>query len=157
MATVCSWPEWTCCVWTLAMGLCWSVAARDLLLWGSNHLGAFTFLCLQELRTQRWGNASNSCGLELQGELCTHECLNTRRKLNASGVGYWKNLMYFGIVLYSRGDWRVSFMWDIQENGFRLNSAEPLGISLAILPVKPLFWWGVLKRNHQLQPWCFAE
>lgn len=104
MATECSWPEWTChcCVWTAARRLCWPVTARDLFLWRNNHLGAFTFLCLQELRTQRWGNASNSCGLELRGELCT-ECLNTRRKLNASGVGYWKNLRYFGVVLYSGG------------------------------------------------------
>lgn len=43
--------------------LYWPVAARDLFFWGNNHLEAFTFLCLQEPRTWRGGNASNSCGL----------------------------------------------------------------------------------------------
>lgn len=51
----------------LPVGLYWPVAAGDLFLWGNSHPGAFTFLCLQELKTQRWGSASNSCGLECVG------------------------------------------------------------------------------------------
>ena len=46
--------------------------------------------------------------LELLGELCARKCLSTRRKRNASGVGYRWQLSYFERTLYSRGDWRVS-------------------------------------------------
>lgn len=42
---------------------------------------------------------------------------------------------------YSRGDWRVSFTGDIQQNGFRLHCTEPHKSCLATIPAKrlPLF------------------
>lgn len=126
--------------------LYWPVAARDLFLWGNNHLGAFTFLCLQEPRTWRWGNASNSCGLCCYREsfaLMNHSWISEyQEKTECLWSRVLKNLPYFG-------DWRASFTGDIQENGFRLCSIEPLGTFIAVLPAKqmPLF-----QRSFEKKP-----
>lgn len=133
----------------LGTGLSWPRAPRDLFLWGNNHLGAFTFLCLQELRTQRWGNASNSCGLGCYRESSVLVSVWKQEKTECLWSRVLKNLPCFGTALYRREDWTVSFMGDIQQNGFRLYRTEPLGTFLAILPAKqmPLFWWGILKKT----------
>lgn len=139
--------------------LYWPVAARDLFFVRKQPPWGFHSSLSARTEDMEMGKCQQFLWVVLlQGELCTHECLNTKRKLNASGVGYWKTcrILEQARTAGEAGDppsWEMSRKMDL---GCAV--LNHLGLSVLSSPLsRCLYFRGVLKRNHRLQPWCFAE